>query len=169
MPYNNQIPHPTSETKGLVYDKFAYSGLLPWHIDESLSTTSSVASITSGIKIPARSLVLGSMTKCTTVATITTGTNLGIGVSGDLDKFGSVTLTSIDAIDDEYLFLKDGKAPDGTTMAPTDMYQTAASSFLLSALDNDAVGAGATSGTLDTGAWSVRIWGVQIQNFKDNS
>lgn len=96
--------------------------------------------------LPANSIVENIVVQARDVgsAPITTGTHLGIGITGDLDKFAEIVEASIDNSD---LYID-------TTLPGAPVLQSAAADILAASTN----GSGAAAGSF-TGTWDVLITG----------
>lgn len=138
-----------------------------WEIEDTLTFTAD-ASQSSTKQIPANSYVAWTVVKCTTAGVIDTGAALGIGFTGDLDAFGVQTFTSIDAVNDQYIFLGiAGFASNGTTTAPATSFLSSATTWGLYSVANTLTGGlTAATGTITSGTWAVKLVGFTVQSFE---
>jgi hypothetical protein len=109
--------------------------------------------------LPANSVVTGVLFKVDTAITMTTGTSVAIGVTGNLDAICEVAVTSLDADGDFLPVLSLDPQAEALTGGDTQSLTTAQT--LLMSITN---GSATKSGDFDAGEWHTVIKGVRVKD-----
>ena len=120
-----------------------------WRIIEKIST-SAVASVTLTKKIPANSIVMYAEMNFDTAITLVTGTEVGLGVSGDADAFLESTTT-----------VTKNTSVKGSVI-DAENYFAAETSVIISPTNGSGTAAGTLAGTI-----TVQLFGFSIDEITD--
>jgi len=151
MGTTTKIPSTEFTTAGTIeYTQEHESGWKRWTMKKKVVASAS-ANVTVGT-VPANSVLDGWAAKAQAVggSPITTGTHLGLGITGTLNKFDEVADNSIDD-SDTYV---------GSALSVTPVAQDAQADLLLASTNGSGTAAGSFTGT-----WDVIVTGRQFIGF----